>query len=257
MARGCLIVAAIVFALAVGVGVLVGPTLYREGRAFVEPVVEMAKSEDAFEALDEEFSFTPVDGDAVVGEERLLEFLAIRRELEPLYTSWRDAVERIEEELGESWMGAKEAVTSTRDVISGQISVLRTNRMSPVEFRWLERIIYRRWLPAVGEQGLPIGTDEVRALAVADIDFVVELERRYGESPALDAVKERLEERLTATGGSGGPAVSGIAPATLALLWQHRDEIARLDLERYELHQVLGRGMSSGIQINGGRVRVD
>jgi hypothetical protein len=59
-------------------------------------------------------------------------------------------------------MGAKEAVTSTRDVISGQISVLRIHRMSPAEFRWLEKIIYRRWLPAVGDGGFAIGTDEVR-----------------------------------------------------------------------------------------------
>ena len=73
----------------------------------------------------------------------------------------------------------------------------------------------------------------------------------------MDAVRDRLETRLAATGGHGGPAVPGIAPATLELLWKNREEITRLDLERYELHQVLGRGMSSGIQINGGRVRVE
>ena len=66
-----------------------------------------------------------------------------------------------------------------------------------------------------------------------------------------------LEAARIETGGHGGPAVDGIEPATLELLWKYREEIAGLDLERYELHQVLGRGMRSGIQINGGRVRVE
>jgi hypothetical protein len=258
MARGCLIAAGILVALLVAIGVFVGPTVYREGKAVVEPVVEMARTEDALEDLEREFPFAVPDGDAGVTEERLQQFLSIRHELEPVYAEWRETIERVEQVHGDdSWVGAKEALTSTRDVISGQISALRSAGMSPAEFRWLEKIVYRRWLAAVGDEGVPIGTDEVRALTAEDIEFVRELERRHGKSPALDAVKQRLEARLITAGGYQGPAVAGIAPATLALFWKHRQEIARLDLRLYELHQVLLTGTGSGIRIEGGSVSAD
>jgi hypothetical protein len=257
MARGCLTAALVVVALVLVAALLVGPTLYREGKAFVEPVMAMAKIEEALDELDQEFRFTATEGDLEMAEDRLQAFLAVRRELKPLYESWREAVSRIEREHRDSWQGAKEAVASTRHVMTGQVSALRSGRMSPAEFLWLEELVYERWLPVVEGEVAHDGSEEIRTLTEQDLEFIDGLERRFGGSKALTAVRRRLQGRLAAPGETGRPVVPGIASPTQELLWRHRSEIEELDLARYELHAVLGQGQGTSITVNGSRVRFD
>jgi hypothetical protein len=257
MARGCWTAVLIVVVIIIGLALVVGPTIYREGRAVAGPVVEMARSENALEALDAEFPFTPPSGDAAVTEARLLDFLAVRRELQPLYAAWQDTVEEVEREHGESWVGAKVVLAATRDTMTGQIAALRDVRMSPSEFLWLEEVVYRRWRNPQDDAEDRARRQVVRELTEEDLEMVAGLERRHGSSPALRELRSRLDDRL-ATAADDGPAPTpGISPATQELLWRYRDEIDGLDLAGYELHPTLDRRGGTTITIGDHRPHSD
>jgi hypothetical protein len=233
----------------IGLVVVVGPTVYREGRAIAEPIAQMARSEDKLEALDSEFPFTPPEGDAAVTEQRLLEFFAVRRELQPLYLSWRDTVETVEQEHGDSWVGAKPVLSATRDVMAGQIVALRNARMSPSEFQWLEDLVYQGWRSAQGDAADQVRQEVIRQLTGEDLEAVSGLERRYGSSAALTELRGRLEGRLAATADVAPASAAGISPNTQQLFWRYRDVIDQLDLAGHELHSMLSRRGGTTITI--------
>mgnify|MGYP001827834718 CR=1 FL=1 len=257
MARGCWTAVLIVVVVIIGLVAVIGPTLYREGREIAGPVVEMARSEHALEALDDEFPFDPQSGDAEVTEERLLEFFTVRRELKPLYSSWQDAVKVVEREHGESWVGAKLVLAETRDTMTGQIAALRDARMSPNEFLWLEEVVYRRWRNHQDDAENRVRRQVVRELTEEDLEFVTDLEHRHGSSRELEELRSRLDDRLATTLEVGPAPTPGISPATQELLWRYRDEIDELDLAGFELHATLNRQGGTTITIGDHRPHID
>jgi hypothetical protein len=257
MARGCWTAVLIVVVVIVGLAVVFGPTIYREGRAVAGPVVELARSEGALEDLDAEFPFDPPSGDAEVTEGRLLEFLAVRRELRPLYAEWQNTVKVVEREHGDSWRGAKVVLAETRDTMTGQIAALRDAQMSPSEFLWLEDIVYQRWRNPQDDAEHRARREVVRELTEEDLNMVSGLERRHGSSPALRELRSRLDDRLAATEDGGPVSVPGISPETQELFWHHREQIDELDLAGYELHHALDRRGGTTITIGDHRRHLD
>lgn len=249
MARGCWTAVLVVFAIVIALLAIVGPTLYREGRAVVGPVADLARSEKVYESLDAEFPFTPPDGEAAITEERLLQFLAVRRELKPLYDSWQDSVDVVEREHGDSWVGAKLVLTATRDAMSGQTTALREARMSPTEFLWLEKLVYQHDRSPQRGGGARVRQEAIRRLTEEDLEFVAGLEEAHGTSPALEEIRSRLEQRLSTFETPDRAAMPDITSATQELLWRYRDEIDELDLAGYELHAALDRRSGTTITI--------
>jgi hypothetical protein len=249
MARGCWTAVLVVFVAIVCLLAVIGPTIYREGRAVAGPVVDMARNEKALERLDAEFPFTPLEGEVEVTQERLLQFLAVSRELKPLYVSWQDAVEVVEREHGESWVGAKLVLAETRDTMTGQISALRNARMSPNEFLWLEEVVYRRWRNHQDDAENRVRRQVIRELTEDDLEIVARLERRHGTSPALTELRSQLDERMAMTETADPASIPGISAATQQLFWEYRDEIDELDLAGYELHETLKRGGGTTITL--------
>lgn len=255
MARGCWTAVLIVFVAIICLLAVIGPTIYREGRAVAGPVADMARNEKALERLDAEFPFTPLEGEAEVTEERLLQFLAVSRELKPLYVSWQDAVDVVEREHGESWVGAKLILTATRDVMNGQMRALRDARMSPEEFLWLENLVYQHARSRRGGAELRTREQVIRELTEEDLEIVAGLERRYGTSPALTEFRSQLDERMAMTETADPASIPGISAATQQLLWEYRDEIDELDLAGYELHETLKRGGGTTITVGDGHLQ--
>ena len=141
-----------VLAVVLGLVVVFGPGLYRKGKGVVAPIVEMARSDDAVQALNQELPFSP-PADGRVDEERLLVFLAVRRELLSLYERWDETVATIDEgQGGDSWEDATVVLEETRRVFRAQVELLREHRMSPAEFRWLEERVYDTWWDDLSEQ---------------------------------------------------------------------------------------------------------
>jgi hypothetical protein len=240
-ARVVLVIVGIVVATFGVLGIVYGPRLYREGRAVVAPIMEMAQLEKKMQQLNESFPFeAPADG--LISEDRLESFLGIRRELRPLYQQWSET-ERSLRGKDESWEDAKEVLGVLGSVFSSQIELLRRHEMSQAEFRWLEELVYDTWLPHVRGRraGEPLEAERaLREVTTADLQALAKLELRYGHLPVIGEMRARLQERLAGLDATASPAVPEVSQATGELLWAHREEIAALDLEEYsELHAPL------------------
>jgi len=225
----CFFMAALIF----------GPDLYREGKAFLGPITEMAGVKGDFKTLNREFGFAePEDG--LVTEARLLVFLDVRSELKGVYDAWRDVVRTVEREHPDSWRGAKDVLAVTRDVIMAQVGMLRRQGMSAVEFRWLEDRVYGEWFDQIkdlaGDAANPLVASELRHKTEEDLAFVGKLEKQYGASPAIEALRRRFEQSLLNT--TERPAIPGIPEGNQQLFWRFRDRIADLVLKGYEMHNV-------------------
>jgi hypothetical protein len=251
MARsGSNVVLTVVVVVIVGLGIVagvVGPRIYREGKAMVQPIAEMAKAEERLAALNEEFPYDG-SGDGLVSEERLTAFLDVRRSLKPKYEAW-DAMVREVESKEESWDTAKVVIAQTSQVMTAQIDLLQAASMSQNEFRHLEVEIYERWLGAVTEaEGLALDP-AIRTFTEDDLAFVAGLRAQHGESPPLEAMDRRLRERLDAVNLEGPPAVDGVPAANAALYWERLDEIRGLDLADNDLHSALRDGRTGDVNI--------
>jgi hypothetical protein len=221
--------------LALGAAIIYGPGLYRKGRSVMGPVLELARSEGAIEALQEELPFAPPPG-GLVDEERLLVFLEIRRMLVPQYERWSDTRRKVEREMGESWQGAKMILGVTRDVFRAQIDILRGKGMSPAEFLWLETRVYDEWHAEVERllgKGAPEVSRRLRETTVEDLDVLEALQQRHGRTRGLQAMERHLRERLQRLEGEAQPRISSVLEANDRLFWEHHREIDALALDEH------------------------
>lgn len=218
-----------IIALCFGVLALIyGPRIYREGKAVLGPISDLTASEEAIEQLNAEYPFQ-VPEDGLIDEERFVAFLDARQELRDHYTGWEQEVNRIENEQPESWQGAKQALAVTRDLFEAQVNVLRKRSMSATEFVWLEDMAYRTWLEEVrrilGSEVHPEAVARVEEMTRSDLGFVEELTARHGTSQALDAIEDRLNERLEELAKRERPAVEGVSAANQELFWKYHRRI--------------------------------
>jgi hypothetical protein len=244
------IVVSILVVLGVSFGflaVVVCPRLYREGEALLAPIVELAGAEEAVGELNRELGFAP-PADGLVEEQRLLVYLDTWKDLQADYQKWQDLVGHMEGRRQQSWSEAKQALAATRDLHRAQLDILRSRGMSPAELIWLDDVVLAGWWQRLGR--LRSGTDpdgssgSLRRSAEEDLRFVSDLERRHGDSPALEAIRERLRTRLEALGATAMPELPDLPLANQRLFWQQHDRIAEIgDPSRYPLHALLrGKG---------------
>ncbi len=78
------VIALVVVGVLAMLAAVYGPRLVREGRAVGVPLVKMARSEKALDALDTTYSFEP-PADGRIPPDRLEAFLEIREDLKPRY----------------------------------------------------------------------------------------------------------------------------------------------------------------------------
>ena len=227
------VIALVVVGVLAMLAAIYGPRLVREGRAVGVPLLRMARSEKALDALDTTYAFEP-PADGRINPDRLEAFLEIREDLKPRYAEWTDVVEQQTAEHGESWVAAREVIKATSDVIAAQIRDLTAHHMSPNEFRWLEKTVYRDWLDSADQDNETTRT--LRKATEDDLAFVIGLEHSRGRSAGLAAVRSRLEERLDTLGSAENTATG---PNT-DLLEANRTRIAGLRLKGYaEIHGTL------------------
>ena len=228
-----------VLAVIMGLLVIFGPGLYRKGKGVVGPIVELARSDNAIEALNQELPFVaPSDG--LVSEERLEVFLAVRRGLIPHYENWQETVDKVEKEQGESsWEGAKEVLEETREVFRAQVELLKESRMSPAEFRWLEDEVYGNWWAAVTDQGNGESPESVlnrKNQTSSDLELLDDLVERHGSSPLADEMKEHLAQRLAVLENPTLTDLEGVPDENEELFRARWEEISSLDLKKHSLH---------------------
>jgi len=232
-------------------GLIYGPGMYARGKAFVGPIVDIAQSEERLSTLNAEMPFDESE-DGTVGEDRFSVFLDIRRDLLPRYLEWQAIERQLEEHGQEDWGSAMEVLKAIQGVMTMQIETLQTHGMSPAEFIWIEDLAYVIWAGKAEELiETSAVTEKVRETTVADMEALAGLEGRFGSSRTTKEFTALLERRLQSLDNPDPPTVEGVSYATSALFWEHREELADLDLAAYsELHGVL-RGNDVNIKIDG------
>jgi hypothetical protein len=226
-----------------------GPGLYREGKALVGPIVELAQIEERLAELDTEMPFE-IPNDGIVSEERFAAFLDIRRELLPHYQNWEVLERQLQRTGEEDWAAAKEALAAIREILSAQLDALTSHEMPPAEFIWIEDLVYVTW---ADKADLVVRANaanrRLKQVTADDLAHLEELEARYGSSRTTRRFAEHLDLRIRALESPQAPSVEGLAVETSALFWAHRDEIERLDFAPYtEMHRAI-RGGGVNVQI--------
>lgn len=233
-------------------GLIYGPGMYRQGKALVGPIVDIAQSEERLTALNDEIPFhQPPDG--VISEERFSVFLGIRRDLLPRYLEWQAIERELEKGDPEDWGTAMEVLDAIRDVMAMQIETLRNHGMSPAEFIWIEDSTYVNWAEKIDEMiEASAITERIRETTVSDLDELTDLQRRYGESRATREFAARLEARLESLDNVDAPPLDGVPDENASLFWTNRQEIVELDLVRFsELHDIIRGNNTVNIKIEG------
>jgi hypothetical protein len=235
-------------------GLIYGPEMIRQGKAFVGPIVDIATSEDRLAELNRELPFDePADG--TVGADRFAVFLEIRRDLLPRYLEWQAVERRLEKGGQEDWESAVGFLEAIQSVMTFQIETLRTHGMSPAEFIWIEDQVYVAWGETVEDliQGDAV-TEAIREVTAADLQTLAGVEARYGASLATKEIAAGLNSRLDSLDNPGAPTVEGVSDANSSLFWAHRREVVELDFAKVSrLHKILRGQNDIDIKIDGER----
>lgn len=233
-------------------GAIYGPGLYRDGKAIVGPIVDIAKSEERLAALNTQMPFDE-NADGTVGADRFSVFLDIRRELLPRYLEWQELERKLEQHGQEDWGSAMEVLTAIQGVMTMQIETLQNHGMSPAEFVWIEDLAYVTWAENVEDAIEKSAVAEtLQAVTAADREALTELEGRFGSSRTTREFAAHLDRRLQTLDNPGPPTVEGVTDATSALFWEHREELSEVDLAAYsELHGILRGRNDVNVRIDG------
>ena len=232
--RSCLIAAALGLGFVGLVLALIGPTLVREGGKIYRPIAQMRGAQKDFEAWSFEHAFKAPAEITLTGKQ-VDTFLALRRRIDAIDEKNPlpiDGLKRHERPSLSQIEGVLEGVGGS---VSGQMDAFREAGMTPDEYRYIERVVYRRWLRPLRTKGLdPAAVSraakELTTLAAAEKDSVVagRLKRL-----ALSLQEERV------------PAPEGIPSEVHALLMARAVEIDAL-IEA-----------APAIPLRGGRTRID
>lgn len=176
-ARGCLIVLAVGLALMALALALVGPTLVREGGKFYEPIAKMQGAQKAFEDWEREQAFkTPPATE--LSSAQLDRFLDLRRRLAAVDEQNPLPGEGMRRNERPSVAEIQGLIEGVGGAVTGRMDAYREAGMTPDEYRYIERVVFRLWLRPLRAKGLdPAAVSrvakELSDLAAAEKDAAV------------------------------------------------------------------------------------
>jgi hypothetical protein len=215
--KGCLTAAAAAAAIVAIAGALAGPRLLRTAREVYGPVSEMKRTERAVREMAEQHPWTE-PGKVTVTEDQLQRFLALRRKLDAIYAEAAPALRALPRGRRGSLRDVPAVLNGVGSVVSRQLQAMIDERMPPEEYRYLERVVYRKWREGVRREG-----SETAATAV---EQAASTEKDLRTARRLREVAAGLRHRP--------PPPPGIPPEVHALLLAHADEIERYSLDAYD-----------------------
>lgn len=175
--RGCLIAVAAAFAVVLLAGVLLGPTLLREGARLYVPIAKMKGAQTDFETWSEAHKFVVPPG-AKVTEEQIDRFLKLRRRLAGVDEANPMPIEGMRRKERPSLSEIEGLLEGVGGAVTGRMEAYREADMTPDEYRYIEKVVYRMWLRPLRSQGLDPATvsraaREVMAAAATEKDATV------------------------------------------------------------------------------------
>ena len=215
--KGCLIALGVALAVVATALALVGPTLVREGRRLYAPISKMKAAGEDFEKWVREHPWEE-PATPTVAEEQVTRFLGLRRELQ-----------RVTEETDSRTASfAKREKPTLRDVpaiaegvgglVAEELNAFRSAGMTPAEYRYLDRLIYRSWLGGLRAQGVDPAAFEV---AAKEIEKAASVERDSTLAQRLRRVADETRQKKPR-------APEGIPPEVHSLLLARASEIQAL-----------------------------
>jgi len=233
-ARGCLIAAVLGLGFVGLVLVLIGPTLLREGGRIYRPIAQMRGAQKDFEAWSFEHAFK-APAEVSLTAEQIDRFLALRRRIDTIDAKNPLPMDGLKRNARPSLTQIEGVLDGVGGSVTGQMDAFREAGMTPDEYRYIERVVYRRWLRPLRAKGLDPAavsraSKELLTLAAAEKDGAV--------ATRLKRLAESLKEQRV-------PAPEGISAEVHALLMARAIEIDTL-IEA-----------APAIPLRGGRTRVD
>ena len=223
--KGCLIAMAAAVALFAAVAVVVGPSVFREGRRALAPIRKMSAAQTDFERW---VRTHPWQDPAVttLDEKQLTSFLALRRDVARLDEEiQRRPEEQFPEGRQPSIADVPRILEGVGGVVAERTSAFQRAGMTPGEYTYVERLVYRTWLAALRAKGLdPAAMDR----AAEEIEKAAQAERDRAVAAGLRRVAAELRVRRV-------PAPAGVPEPIHALLFSHAREIQALVGTRFPL----------------------
>jgi len=234
--KGCLIAVAAAVSLLAAVAVVVGPTVVREGRRALAPIRKMSTAQSEFESWVRAHPWQD-PGAPSLDEQRLATFLALRREVARLD---EEIQRRPEQQFPEGRQPSLADVPGLLEGVGGIVaqrtSAFQRAGMTPGEYAYVERLVYRSWLAPLTAQGIdPAARDR----AAEEIEKAAQAERDRALAAGLRRVAAQLRARPI-------PAPEGVPEQIHRLLTAHAREIQPLAGTRLPLPRSRRGGLRIG-----------
>ena len=216
--KGCLIAVAAVVSLVATAAVVVGPTVLREGRRALAPIRKMSTAQSEFESWVRAHPWQDPEAPSL-DEKRLSTFLALRREVAKLDEQMqRGPEQRFPEGRQPSLADMPGLLEGVGDIVAQRTSAFQRAGMTPGEYAYVERLVYRTWLASLTAAG---SDPAARDRAAEEIEKAAQVERDRAVAAGLRRVAGELRDRPI-------PAPEGVPEEIHRLLTAHAREIQPL-----------------------------
>jgi hypothetical protein len=216
-AKPWLIALALVAASCAGLLGVVGPRLARTARSFYEPVSRMKTEQVDFERWVKERAWKE-PATPELSAAKLTAFLLLRKDLLELEARSEGLAKDLPHDRKPSFEEISGMMQGVGGLVTGQLGAHRRHDITPDEYRYLKALVYRKWLPAVTEQG---GEPSARLVAMRHVEAAADAEANAAVKQRLRDVASSLRERRPA-------APEGIPQPVHELLLDHASEIQAL-----------------------------
>jgi hypothetical protein len=216
--RGCLIALAAVVALFAVAAAVVGPMLVRQGSRVVTPIRQMQAAQSELEKWERAHPWKD-PATPSLGEARLATFLALRKEVVALD---EQMLHRPQEQFPDgrqpSITDVPQVLEGVGDIVARRTAAFEKAGMHSAEYTYVEKLVYRTWLPALRAKGFDLAA---RDRAAREIEAAADAERDPGVAAGLRRVAASLRARVV-------PAPEGIPEDVHATLSARAAEIELL-----------------------------
>lgn len=196
---------------------VVGPRL---ARGFVAPISKMKTEQQEFERWIEQRAWQEPESPQLEASQ-LDRFLALRKELLELEEQGQGIGRDMPRDRRPSLDELSGLMDGVQGLVTGQLQAHRRHEITPKEYDYLRRLVYRQWLTPLKSSGLD---PAARRAAARELDAAAEAERDANLQKRLRQVARSLEERRP-------KAPEGIPEAVNQLLFTKAVEIQALERE--------------------------
>lgn len=216
-AKPWLIVLGIVMASCAGLVGVFGPRLARSAKGLYGPISKMKSEQQDFESWNERRAWKEPAAPELSAA-KLDAFLLLRKELLDLEARSEGVRREFPEGRKPSLDEISGLMEGVGSLVAGQLAAFRRHDITPAEYEYLKRLVYRTWLQALTAQGLD---PAARLAAAREIEAAAETERNAAAKERLRQVARSLRERRP-------PAPEGVPPEVHELLLDRASEIQAL-----------------------------